>query len=264
MPRARALVERSLYEQVMPRIAIAQPRLREYAGDEESSLAWMFLEDPGTASCEAVADVGALARWLGHLHASAEWLDGNSMPATVSDEPLADRYRRIIRMATQRLSAGLDNPALQRSDQSLIRSVISACSRAERRLPALARSCATASPTLLHGDPSSEYVRLAHGQVYALDWEFCAWAPPAPDLYVLYENDVALRIYCDARAEHGRPAAEHTLRELAALGYGLRLLAAVEWATPYLETLWPEKGIARLRACAQPLGAWVHDHRIAA
>ena len=190
-------------------------------------------------------------------------LDGGSLPANLRGEPLQEHYVKAIRVANERLAAALETSTIREGGRRVIRSIISLCTLAEPRVPALTRACAALRPTLVHGDPSSECVRLAQGEVYALDWEFCRWAPPVPDLYVLHGNPAALYRYCDAIAEHGERPAQPMIRDLAALGYGLRLLAAVEWASPYLETRWPEKGLARLRAYEDPLRDWLKE-RIAA
>src|SRR5262249_51829806 len=139
----------------------------------------------------------------------------------------------------------------------------SLCTLAEHRVPRLARDCEALRPTLVHGDPSSGYLRVARGGIYALDWEFCRWAPPVPDLYILHRNPVALDRYCQALAEHGERRMQRRMSELATLGHGLRLIAAVEWASPYLETPWPAKGLARLRAYEDPLRDWLKE-RLAA
>ncbi|TMK98996.1 MAG: ATP-binding cassette domain-containing protein [Actinobacteria bacterium] len=263
MPRERAIAERVLHEQVLARLPMRQLRFCGSAEDEDPGLGWMFFEDPGCTSCAHADGVEALASWLGHLHASAMGLDARTLPAQLKNGSLEEHYLDAIRVAKGRLAAAAHIPAFSEADRRVLRSMISLCTLAEPRLPGFARGLAGAQPTLVHGDPSSECLQLAQGEVYALDWEFCRWAPPAPDLYILHDNPVALRSYCDALAEHGERGVERRIGELATLGYGLRLLAAVEWASPYLETPWPEKGIARLRAYEQPLRDWLKD-RVAA
>ena len=263
MPRERASAERVLQEQVLARLPIRQLRFFGSAEDEDPGLGWMFFEDPGCTSCAHADGVQALAGWLGHLHASASQLDAQTLPSNLKHESLEEHYLDAIRVAKARLAAALHTPAFSDADRRVLHSIISLCTLAEPRVPGFARGLGEAQPTLVHGDPSSECLQLARGEVYALDWEFCRWAPPAPDLYILHDNPVALRSYCEALAEHGERGVERRIGELATLGYGLRLLAAVEWASPYLETPWPEKGIARLRAYEQPLRDWLKD-RVAA
>jgi ATP-binding cassette, subfamily B, bacterial len=262
-PRANARLERSLHEEVLPWLPIPHLRLYGYLGDEIPDFGWIFMEDPGGTSCAGADGMRALGRWLGHLHAGAERLDAGDLFGSPGDNHLEARYADAIRLAKRRLDGGLHNPSVREPDRSLILSLVSLCTLAERRLPELCRICASARPTLVHGDPSSDYLRLAAGGIYALDWEFSGWGPPAPDLYVLDRDPVALASYCEALAEHGEREVEGSVTTLAQLGCGLRLLRSVEWASPYLETPWPEAGVARLRTYEAPLRAWLED-RVAA
>jgi ATP-binding cassette subfamily B protein len=264
MPREGAMLERTMHEHVLTRLAIPHLRFYGFADDEDPGVGWTFLEDPGLGAYAPADRVKAVANWLGHLHASGTQLGATALPSSLPGDSLLAHYAEAIGKARTRLGAALQAPAIGAADRRLLRSISSLCALAEPRLPAITVSVEEAvGPTLVHGDPSSEAVRFGRGGVYALDWEFCRWSTPAPDLYVLHGNPAALASYCEALAEHGERGMEREVRQIATMAYGLRLLAAVEWASPYLETPWPEKGLARLRAYEAPLRDWLKD-RIAA
>jgi ATP-binding cassette subfamily B protein len=250
--RDQVRVERAVHQQILSRLPMRSLRLYGCADDDDPSLAWLFIEDPGQAPSPALT---AVARWLGRLHAGAAQLDTGALPGRLERDQLEG-----IRIARERLCVGLQNPALQPSDGRLIGSLVSLCTLAEARWPVLTQICARVRPTLVHGDVSTENLRAGpRGGIYAADWEFCSWGAPAADLHILDRRPAALRSYCEGLAEHGERPAAQQVQQLASLGRGLRLLAAIGWASLYLETAWPGRGIDRLRTYEAPLRAWLGE-----
>ncbi|TMA61811.1 MAG: hypothetical protein E6J69_19815, partial [Deltaproteobacteria bacterium] len=74
-PVARALIERAVYERILPRLAVTAPH---YYGSREDGrdFVWLFLEDLGDERFSKTDPVHAehAARWVGTMHSGAAWI----------------------------------------------------------------------------------------------------------------------------------------------------------------------------------------------
>ena len=246
-------IERLIYERVLPEIPVTSPR---YFGSVEvdGSGYWLFLEDVGGErfSMDDAEQRIAAARWLGKLHTGAAELLSVGLP----DRGPA-HYLERLRVARRTITEGLDNPALQRSDTLVLRSVIGLLDTIEADWRSVEAYCATLPATLTHGDfrRKNVYVRRdgATGvRLYPIDWETAGWGVPAADLAPA--RGPGLRPVIDlasyALVVHDRwPLLDETsCRRLAVVGTIFRRLIAIDWAAQGLGFAWPEKPIAQLDA----------------
>src|SRR3990170_4792641 len=108
--RQYGLLERTIYELVLPNLSVSYPRFLGMAGDDDEISCWLFIEDAGNEAYSPLHSTHRTmaGRWLGALHAST-----TSLP---SDLPLPDRgpvhYLRHLRSARDTIRENLNNPAL--------------------------------------------------------------------------------------------------------------------------------------------------------
>jgi ATP-binding cassette subfamily B protein len=259
--RARSeqlLVERTIYRDVLPRVAL--PALRYYGlvREEDEEFAWLFIEDAGDAPC-SLAEHGTLAaRWLGVLHGGAAALDlASSLP-----ERGPGHYLERLRAARTTILDNFDNPALRADDRGTLRALVSSCDLIESRWSGVESMCDGLPQTLVHGDLVERNLRLRRHDdspaIVAFDWEWSGWGVPAADVYLLALGGTSktLLSYRSTMSEHTRPLDEDQIRLLSLVGDGFWLLASVDWASTHLPHPRPQKGIATLRVYEQPLRDW--------
>jgi hypothetical protein len=249
-PAPAALVERTVYEAILPRLPL--PALRYHGFVEEGGpWCWLFLEDAGrekySPGCQAHRT--RAARWLGRLHTSAAGLAGSA--------PLPNRgpgsYREQLRSARQALLDGLGNPALPAGGPEVLRAVVGQLDTVEAGWQVLEECCAGIPPTLVHGDFRRKNVRVRGGPdgiaLFAIDWEMAGWGTPAADLALSRRGfpQVDLPAY---RSLVGRywPALDlGGVERLARAGTVFQGLVAIHWECPRLTMPWPQKAFGSLK-----------------
>ena len=253
------LVERTIYENILPRLPHPALRYFGFVVDEDEEFAWMFIEDAGDDRCSLAQHGGLAARWLGTLHGAAAELD--ALPSLPERGP--DQYLEHLRAGRTTILNCFDNPALHPGDKGMLRELVSVCELIESGWSAVEAICAELPRTLVHGDLVPNNVRLRRDEaglaIVAFDWEWSGLGVPAADVY-LFAVDATredLFRYRSTISEYVRGIDEDQLRALLLVGNGFRLLASVDWASTYLPHPWPEKGVAALRLYEQRLRAWV-------
>ena len=228
-----ARLERTIYEQILPRVAVT--RLEYYGSlvDEADDVSgWLFLEDAGgTTYSPTDPEHRALAgRWLGLLHSGATQL--------VATAGLAERgpgyYLERLRIARGTLSRGLGNPLLSADEICDVEAVIAQCDWLESRWRHVEEACADAPVTLVHGDLRCKNVRLRASPtglvVLPMDWEQAGRAVPAADL-----TRVDLAAYQSAVQDSWPDLGGAAIQRLAAVGRIFQRLAAIDWISPWLD-----------------------------
>src|SRR5881396_1613906 len=113
-PKAVALVERTVYEEILPRTAV--PSLHHYGFIEEpdGEYSWLFMEEAtGADYSNLLADHRALAaRWLGLLHSAA----AHTAAAARLPDASPGRYLDLLQATRELIQGHLDNPVLSADD----------------------------------------------------------------------------------------------------------------------------------------------------
>ncbi len=225
-PEATAVVERIVYEQLLPGLPV--PTLRYFGSvqEAEGGFSWLFLEDArgGKYRRELPSHRAAAARWLGVLH--------RSLPKLPAVQPLPDRrpshYRRLLRSGRDALLLRLAAPALTPEGQAVLEAVLAHCDRLESRWSELERVCEGIPDTLVHGDfiDNNVHVRATPSGLVFLpfDWEKAGWGVPAEDL-----SSVDGHAYWASVRDGPAGLAREPIRRLASAGRIFRCLVFLDW-----------------------------------
>ena len=227
---AKALIERTVYEEILPHLPVTSPRYYGFRA-EDPHFAWLFLEDIGDERHTATdcAQLALAGRWVGLMHTAAAHVPA----ARGLPDGGPPRYLDHLRGGLQTIRANLANPALTADDAATLGRLASDLDRLESAWAALACACTGLPATLVHGDLQRKnlYVRNDAGQtaLYAIDWETAGWGVPAADLARIdlptYWS-VVRSVWPDVRLEDAR--------RLGAVGRIFVQLAALRWASPQL------------------------------
>jgi Phosphotransferase enzyme family len=234
--QATAWVERTVYEEVLPRLPVTAPRLYG-AVEEDAEFCWLFLEDAsGELYSPQAEEHRALAgRWLGVVHTSAARVAGAAR--------LPDRgpghYLEHLRAARDAAVRGLANPTLTADQTPELGRIAAQCDALEARWGEVQTFCARIPPTLVHGDLVIKNVRVRTGPAGAallpFDWETAGWGVPAADLArLVFERKTSclspdLATYRSVVREAWPHLGDQDVQRLADLGRVFRLLAMMSW-----------------------------------
>jgi ATP-binding cassette, subfamily B, bacterial len=252
------LVERTIYESVLPRLPSPALRYFGFVGDEDEEFAWLFIEDAGDDPCSLARHGTLAAHWLGTLHGAAAELDlGRYLP-----QRGPDHYLEHLRHSCTTIIDNFDNPALGADDKGTLEALVATCELIKSSWGNVEALCSDLPCTLVHGDLVERNLRLrrddAGPAVVAFDWECSGIGVPAIDVYTLAVEATRedLSSYRKTISEYARSIGEDELRALVLVGNGFRLLASVDWVTPHLCFPWPERATTTLRGYEQPLREW--------
>jgi len=252
------LLERTIYEEVLPRLPSPALRYFGFVGDADGKSSWLFIEDAGDDPC-SLSDHGSLAaRWLGTLHGAAAELD--LVPSLPERGP--GHYLEHLRAARTTILDNFDNRALLAEDKDLLRALLATCELIESSWAGVEALCGSLPRTLVHGDFSARNLRLrrdhAGSAVVAFDWECAGFGVPAVDVYQLAIEATRgdLSRYRSTLSEYAQALGEDELRDLLLVGKGFRLLASVDWVTPHLQFPEPERATSTLPHYERPLTEW--------
>ncbi len=227
---AKALIERTVYEDILPHLPITSPR---YYGCRAADphFAWLFLEDIGDERYTPTdrAQLALAGHWVGLMHTAAA-----RVPAARGfPEGGPPRYLDHLRADLQTIRANLANPALTAGDAATLGRLASDLDRLEGAWAALACACTGLPATLVHGDLQRKnlYVRNGAGQsaLYAIDWETAGWGIPAADL-----ARIDLPTYWSVVRSVWHHVRLEDVRRLGVVGRIFRELVAIRWVSPQL------------------------------
>ncbi len=248
------LVERTIYEKVLPRLPLTA---LEYYGCTiaEDGSHWIFVEDAGGRrfSPEAREHRILAARWLAVLHAAAMPLaDSISLP-----ERGPDYYLEHLHSARRNILQHASNPFLARDEVRLLETILARFDLLEAHWGKLRRYGEVLPSTLVHGDfrPKNVLLRSSgHGlDLFPIDWETAGWGLAAPDLVPSrgpLAFHVDLSVYRSVVQEHLPGIDLHALPRLASVGRIFRRLAYIDWESAelcYESPDWLSRPIASLR-----------------
>ena len=231
-PAAKASVERTVYEALLPQMPVTTPRF--YGAlfpAERETHAWFFLEDVGA---ERYSDanpehLALTARWVARVHgAAADLPAARSLP-----DGGPGRYHEHLMSARDKIGKRLSGPELTPDDVTLLRAVLDGLQRLESDWSQIESRCVGLPATLVHGDfrPKNVYLRPngAGLACYPIDWETAGWGVPAADLTRI---DVAT--YWSVAREWRECVSLDTVQRLANVGQVFRTLAAIDWESASL------------------------------
>src|SRR5207249_3412065 len=179
-PVARALIERAVYERILPRLAVTAPH---YYGSREDGrdFVWLFLEDLADERFSKTDPVHAehARRWVGTMHSGAAWISAaRQLP---DGGPL--RYRDHLRAGRHTIRVHIANPALTPPDVDLLERLVTDLDALERRWAGIEDACTSTPPTLTHGDIQRKNIYVRSGPsgpaLFLIDWETAGWGVPA-------------------------------------------------------------------------------------
>ena len=248
-------VERTCYEELVPRLALSSPTFFGSL-DECDGTRWLFVEDVGRRAL-SVGDPlhrELASRWLARLHRSGARLDVRERLPNGGPP----RYLRHLQEGRARIQQNLGNPGLTGVDHELLSSVIATLNRTESRWDSIARACAVLPDTVVHGDFRPKNVRIREestGHVlYALDWELAGWGSPVADLAPARGTNGTLlldpEVYLDAVRGDGPALDRSGLDRLSRIGFLLRRLATIDWESLSLhfeDPLWLLSPLSSIR-----------------
>ena len=256
--KSTALVERTVYEEVLPRLTI--PSLHEYGYLEEpdGEHCWLFLEEATGAEYMQLLDGhrSHAARWLGVLHTAAAGVDVKGrLPVAGSG-----RYLNLLREACESMQQNLDNPVLTADDVAFLEALTARLRDLAAHWGPLAEACDGVPETLVHGDFSGKNMRLqssnGHTNVLVFDWEMAGWGVPA---VVLAQSAVPssklaanpdLSTYWTTVREQWSDASPDAWRRLAYCGTVFRALAVLYWQSKDLTHDWAHSYVGSMRMFA--------------
>ena len=255
--RVNGLIERTIYEEVLPRLPGPTLRCYGYLEEPTDQFCWLFLEDAGEED-EALPleEYRVLAaRWLATMH-----------HATVNaglDARLPDRgpghYLEHLRLARRTILANLADSGLDAEDVAILEAIVTQCDTLERHWTEVEELYTGMPRTLVHGDFVQANVRVRTGPdgvaFLPFDWEIAGWGAPATDLAQFMDGSISpenpvspdLTAYWSATRECWPHLGLHDIRRLADLGTISWLLANTSWESRGLECGWAERSMKHLR-----------------
>ena len=234
---ASALIERTIYEEVLPHLPIST--LHYYGFTEENDkFCWLFLEDAGREQFSPLLEEHRIlaARWLGRMHTSAAHL--------AEADRLPDRgpshYLEHLQSGRAKILRNLAHPELQADDREVLQNIVSQCEALESRWHKVEEFCAGFPRTLVHGDFTGKNLRVRAGHagidLLPFDWEKAGWGVPTTDLAQSgswglggFSANPDLATYWLVVRDHWPSFDLQTIQRLANCGKTFRCLAAINW-----------------------------------
>lgn len=254
-----ASVERTIYAEVLPKIAVTQLRYYGFVTGSAEDFSFLFLEDARGVEFDPSdpAHRTLSTRWLAQLHLSSA-----ALPAP---PPLPDRgpphYREHMHAARSVIERSYENPALDKNEHATLDRMLRLFAVAETKWAEIDELCQQIPRALIHGDFAERNVQIrtqsrhlektAGGGVvstsaaalYAFDWEVSGWGLPVVDL-----AHADLRLYWSLVRDHWCNLELETLTRLVHVGKLLRGgIAAMNWGAGSLTSTWPTKAVSNMK-----------------
>src|SRR5437879_3955700 len=253
--RAPAVIERTVYEEILPGLTVPSLRYYGFLEDSDAERCWLFLEEATGAKYSRLlaADRAQAARWLGLLHTSAA--EAAAQPGLPAGGP--GRYREFLRSASEEIQNHLDNPMLDPDHIDFLDAMLARLTELDGRWNRLEEICDGAPPTLVHGDFNGKNLRLRPGSdgsaVVVFDWEDGGWGVRSVDLLqrAVPSTGVAanpdIPTYWSTVRGRWPQVSIETLQRLSYCGTVFRALAALYWESLSLATEWASKSVSNMR-----------------
>ena len=227
----RAEIERTVYEEVLPRLPIPSLRYYGVVADDDHDRMWIFVEDAGDGRyCASRHDHRVMAAgWLGLMHNTVASLQ--LRPQLPKREP--EYYRQELRSTHQGILENIDNPSLSVDDVSVLRAILAQFESIDARWQDIEERCRRLPLTVVHGDFAERNLRCRdNGQGASLmpfDWETANWGSPAVDLaqFIADSEDAPLRSYLHGVQPAWPDVGEQDIRCIASVGTVFRAIMSI-------------------------------------
>ena len=257
--RADGLIERAVYEQILPHVPLLGPRyygvVEDPSDNPEKAVCWLFIGEIRGERYDALLPAHRMAagRWLGVLHTKARAVAGQ---AELPDAG-PGRYRQQMRGARDLIRNHLDNPAFTADDLAFLDGLLARFDELDERWDRLERAATGLPRTLVHGDFNGQNLRVlatpAGPQIAAFDWMDSGRGVPTTDLAqaaatacrISASPDLAT--YMSVVRELWPDCDREEVERLATCGAVFRALAAIEWGSHEYFPDWANLFIPNLR-----------------
>jgi Phosphotransferase enzyme family len=253
--RAKALIERVIYEEILPLLPAPTLRYHGFVEEAGGDFCWFFLEDAGAERYSAFnAEHRRLAaRWLGMLHTSSARAD---LAARLPDRG-PRHYLERLRSARDRILGSLTNPALNADDHTVLETILSQCAILESRWDEVERLCEGMPCAVVHGDFAEKNIRIRTDgggiTILPFDWGNAGWGVPAIDLAQSplpsfgFTGNPDIFAYWTVVRDHWPGLELKTIKQWANLATILRALVAINWDALSLAYEWVERPMIWMR-----------------
>lgn len=225
---ARTVVERTVYQDILPFLPLTTPRY--YGSWLDDPDGWLFIEDVGDERyTEQDPEHRALAgRWVATLHAGGVHV---AAARSLPDGGPA-RYLGHLRSARERITSSLELWSYPRHEAALLETIMVYCDAIEARWARLEEALDDVPPTVVHGDfrPKNGYLR-RNGDglsILPIDWETAGWGAPVTDL-----TRIDLHAYWSV-VRDAWPVDFEAIKGWSRIGWLLEELAALDWVSKAL------------------------------
>jgi hypothetical protein len=259
-----------IYREILPYVPVRCPQMLGSVDGERSNEAWLFLEEvAGEEYRPSRPEHRRLSgAWLAILHTAAS--EAGATPRLAESDYLYDtssaRIAAYLRTARDVLLEVRSNPAMERHDLGVLRSIATQCDDVEGHWPELGSFCLTFPSTLVHGDFCVSNMLVheegGHESLVVFDWQRAGWASPAFDLTRFLGSwvDPDMRSYLSIVRRHWPAMDVRAVRRLAYVGEILRWIEAIRWEVERLRYDWVVEPMSRMRIYER----WMDDNRRAA
>ena len=261
-PRSVALVERTVYEDILARLTLPSLRYYGFVDEPDAASGWLFMEEArGPDYSNLLPEHRARAgRWLGLLHAGAA---GAAAGGRLPDGG-PGRYLARLRELRETLGRHLDNPVLSPEDVAFLEGLLARFDELAARWPLLQDVCHGVPPTLVHGDFNGRNIRLRSAlqdaTITVFDWEDAGWGVPAVDLaqqLTVPSGQLSanpdIPSYWSAGRERWPDLSSEACWRLAYCGTVFRTLSAMSWIADDLANDWAHASLRDIRLYAAEL-----------
>ena len=251
--RGEGLVERAVYERVLPHVSLPGPHF--YGAVEDQDACWLFIREVHGEKydVERPDHRAAAARWLGVLHTEACGVAGRAGLPDAGPR----RYRDQMRATRDAVRNHLHNPAFSHDDLAFLDELLEQFDELDEHWDRLERDCSGLPPTLIHGDFNGKNLRVQTApsgpQLVAFDWADAGLAVPAVDLAQVATPSFRmsaspdLATYCSVMRRRW-PECDHAdIERLANCGSVFRALAVITWDANHLAEAWADAFLPNLR-----------------
>jgi len=254
-----SLVERTVYERILPFVHLSGPRyygvVADPNEDPEKEVSWLFIGEIQGEQYDVLlpGHRAAAARWLGILHTEAR--------SAADQSDLSDagpgRYRKQMYTARDLFRNHLDHPAFTADDLAFLDGLLARFDQLDEHWDRLEQVATGLPRTLLHGDFNGKNLRVqaspAGPQIAAFDWTDAGRGVPTADLAQVvfatigFSASPDLATYLSVVRERWPDCDPEDVERLAACGTVFRALTAIEWDSHHFFPDWANWFVPNLK-----------------
>jgi hypothetical protein len=224
-----ALIERTIYEEILPRLPIPMIHYYGFVAEPDSEFGWLFLEDVSDDSYQPHIKEHqvAAARWLGIMNISASSIEA---AAKLSNRG-PNHYLNLLDTSCAEMQLDISNPALDLEGRKLLENILDYCQQLAANWGPIEHACEGMPQTLVHGDFISKNVAVRIGRdgfdILPFDWEKAGWGVPAEDI-----SGVDIATYWRTVRDFWPQFDLDDFKRLARVGRIFRWIVFLDWIAP--------------------------------